>query len=188
MSSLDSTFAELLAKIRDPEALNPAKSDPIFYFVFPPDEMLELKKRIPRWTTKLSETGFKVHRISLADALWRLVDESGRWNDWLDLEPDAETEDINKAVSDVLTHNNALVMEIENAVRQASADTVILLTETELLHPYFRTRSIESWLHDKVQSPTVIFYPGRRAGQYGLHFLNFYTVDGNYRSTLLGGI
>jgi hypothetical protein len=32
-----------------------------------------------------------------------------------------------------------------------------------------------------------VFYPGTRSGQYGLHFLGFYPVDGNYRSTLLGG-
>jgi hypothetical protein len=38
-----------------------------------------------------------------------------------------------------------------------------------------------------VRVPTVIFYPGARSGQYGLHFLGFYPVDGNYRSTLLGG-
>jgi len=34
----------------------------------------------------------------------------------------------------------------------------------------------------------VIFYPGRRSGQYGLHFLGFYEFDGNYRATLLGGL
>ena len=29
MYSLDNAFNELLAKIRDPDALNPAKSDPV---------------------------------------------------------------------------------------------------------------------------------------------------------------
>jgi hypothetical protein len=65
---------------------------------------------------------------------------------------------------------------------------VILLTEAELLHPWFRTRAIESRLHDRVKTPTVIFYPGERSGQYGLKFLGFYPLDGNYRSTLTGGI
>ncbi|MCK7511811.1 MAG: DUF1788 domain-containing protein [Desulfobacterales bacterium] len=45
---------------------------------------------------------------------------------------------------------------------------------------------MESRLHDKVKTPTVIFYPGRRSSQYGLHFLDFYPVDGNYRSTCGG--
>lgn len=33
MSSLDELFEELLVRLREPDALNPAKSDPILYFV-----------------------------------------------------------------------------------------------------------------------------------------------------------
>ena len=61
------------------------------------------------------------------------------------------------------------------------------VTDAGLVHPYFRIRTLESALHDRVKIPTVIFYPGRRSGQYGLCFLGFYSVDGNYRSTLIGG-
>ena len=65
---------------------------------------------------------------------------------------------------------------------------MVFVTDTIALHPYFRARSLESGLHDRVKVPTVIFYPGRRSGQYGLHFLGFYEFDGNYRATLLGGL
>jgi hypothetical protein len=34
MSSLDELFEELVVRLREPDALNPAKSDPILYFVF----------------------------------------------------------------------------------------------------------------------------------------------------------
>ncbi len=187
MCSLDSAFSELIDKIRDPGTLNPAKSDPIFYFAYPPELMLDLKRRLPRWTSKIRETGFEVHRASLADILWEVVDDSGRWDVWLDLEAGADVDQINDAVRDVLRQGDALVDRIGEAVESAPDGTVVLLTEAELLHPYFRTRTIESRLHGKVRTPTVIFYPGRRSGQYGLHFLDFYPVDGNYRSTLLGG-
>jgi hypothetical protein len=43
MSSLDEFFDELLVTLREPDALNPAKSDPILYFVYPPAFMLDLK-------------------------------------------------------------------------------------------------------------------------------------------------
>ena len=188
MYSLDNAFSELIGKIRDPDALNPAKSDPVYYFAYPPRLMLELKKRIPRWTSRLRDAGFEVLRLSLSDMLWSAVDESGRWDTWLDLEADADPEQINEAVRDVLRQGNALVEKVTAVVESAAEGTVVLLTEAELLHPYFRTRTIESRLHDRVKVPTVIFYPGRRSGQYGLHFLNFYPVDGNYRSTLLGEI
>ena len=188
MYSLDNAFNELVDKIRDPDALNPARSDPVFYFAYPPELMLDLKKRLPRWTSKLREAGFEVHRISLSDILWSAVDNSGRWDTWLDLEADADPEQINEAVRDVLRQGNALADRVAEGVESAPEGTLVLLTEAELLHPYFRTRTIENRLHDRVNAPTVIFYPGRRSGQYGLHFLDFYPVDGNYRSTLLGGL
>lgn len=188
MYSLDSLFNELLEKIRDPEALNPAKSDPIIYFVYPPELMLKLKKSLPRLMSRIREAGFEVVRISIADVLWRTVDGSGRWETWLELEADADEDQVNESVRDALRQDNALVDQLANAIEATQEGTVILLTEAELLHPYFRTRIIESRLHDKVKTPTIIFYPGRRSGQYGLHFLDFYPVDGNYRSTLLGGI
>lgn len=187
MSLLDDIFNELLAKIRSPEALNPAHSDPVFYFVYPVERMLELKRCLPRWTTKLREAGFQAVRISFAEIMWRLIDQSGRWETWLELESDADPDQLNDAMRDVLRRGDALVREVRRIIEAAPADAVILLTETELLHPYFRTRTIESSLHDKVTVPTVIFYPGGRSGQYGLRFLGFYPVDGNYRSTLVGG-
>jgi len=188
MYSLDNSFNELIEKMGDPDALNPARSDPVFYFAYPPDLMLELKKRLPRWMSKIREAGFEVRRLSMADILWSTVDESGRWDIWLELEADADAEQINEAVRDVLRQGNVLVDRVTEFIESTPEGTVVLLTEAELLHPYFRTRTIESRLHDKVKTPTVIFYPGRRSGQYGLHFLDFYPVDGNYRSTLLGGL
>lgn len=188
MYSLDSAFDELLQKIRDPGSLNPARSDPIFYFAYPPELMLELKKNLPRWTSKLREAGFEVRRVSLADILWQAVDDSGRWDLWLELETGADADQINEAVRDVLRQGDGLAERLIQVVEAAPEGAVVLLTEAELLHPYFRTRTIESRLHDRVKTPVIIFYPGRRSGQYGLHFLDFYRVDGNYRSTLLGGL
>lgn len=186
--SLDNAFNELLARIRDPEALNPARSDPVFYFTYPPELMLEVRKSLLRWSSKIREAGFAVRRVSLAELLWKAVDDSGRWETWLELEPDADVRDVNEAVRDVLRQKNGLVDQVAAALESTPDGTVVLLTEVELLHPYFRSRTIESSLHDKVKTPVVIFYPGRRSGQYGLHFLDFYPVDGNYRSTLIGGV
>jgi len=187
MPSLDDVFNELLEKIRDPQTLNPARGDPIFYFTYPPERMLEIKKRLPRWSALLRKIGLEVRRVSLAELLWNTIDESGRWETWLELENDADIDQINEAVRDVLRRGDSFVKKVVQRIRAAPQGSVVFLSDAELLHPYFRTRTIESALHDKVTVPTVILYPGRRAGQYGLHFLDFYPVDGNYRSTLLGG-
>lgn len=188
MYSLDNAFNELLERIKDPDSLNPAKSDPVFYLAYPPDKMLEIKNSLRRWISRIKGNNYSVKRISLSEMLWETIDESGRWDIWLELEDEAEPDQINEAVCDVLRQGNAFVSKIINEIESTPEGTVILLTEGELLHPFFRTRTIESCLHDRVKNPTVIFYPGRRSGQYGLHFLGFYPVDGNYRSTLLGGL
>ena len=187
MPSLDKMFEELLATIGRPDSLNPAKSDPILYFVYPPEQMLEAKRSIPRWSSRLRDAGYQVERLSFRKLLWEIIDRSGRWDSWLEVESEADSDQINESIRDVLRSGNRLVGVVADRLNAAPDDAVVLLTDTEILHPYFRTRAIESSLHDRVKVPTVIFYPGRRSGQYGLHFLGFYPVDGNYRSTLVGG-
>ncbi|HKZ85080.1 MAG TPA: BREX protein BrxB domain-containing protein [Anaerolineae bacterium] len=193
MSSLDDSplerdFQELRAVLGKPDRLNPAHSDPIYYFVYKPEYMLTVKHRLPGWMGLLRHDGFEPVRVSLGDIVRELIDESSRWPEWLELEADAEQSEINQAVRDVLTKNNALVNRVAARIAAGNDKAVILLTESELLHPYFRTRAIESALTGRVPHPTVIFYPGRRVGQYGLHFLGYYPEDPNYRSTLIGGL
>ncbi|HVC94157.1 MAG TPA: BREX protein BrxB domain-containing protein [Pirellulales bacterium] len=187
MSSLDSTFEELVSLLGKPEALDPAKSDPVFYFVHDPQQTLEVKRSIPRWIARLRQDGHQVQTVSLARLLWDAIDGSGRWDDWLDSEADYAPEEINDAVRDVLRGEHGLVAAVAPYVTGPAAGKVLFLTDAALVHPYFRLRTLESALHDRFETPTVLFYPGSRAGQFGLQFLGFYPEDGNYRSTLLGG-
>ena len=124
--------------------------------------------------------------VSLSALFWQIVDDSGRWDDWLEIEPDCELGEINEAVRDVLRGDNAFAEAVAPYVAKTVPNRVVFFTDTGLVHPYFRVRALESTLHDRVKVPAIIFYPGRRSGQYGLHFLGFYPVDGNYRSTLIG--
>jgi len=149
--------------------------------------MLDLKQRLSRWAARLRQEGFEVVRIALSEMIWQIIDESGRWDAWLELEADAEIEELNAAVSDVLRSQNHLVDEVSRRITPLRGNKLIFLTEAEMLHPWFRTRFIENQLYDRVTVPTVIFYPVCRSGQYGLHFLEIHDVDGNYRSTSVGG-
>ncbi len=193
MPSLDDTpleraFQELRAVLGKPDRLNPAQSDPIYYFVYKPEYMLAVKRRLTGWMGMLRNDGFAPLRVSLDDIVQELINESGRWEAWLEVESESEQVELNQAIRDVLTRNNALIKRVAERIAVGNERTVILLTESELLHPYIRTRAIESALVGRVPFPTVIFYPGRRVGQYGLHFLGYYPEDGNYRSTIIGGL
>ena len=187
MSLLENQFNELLALLTQLGSLNPAVSDPVYYYVYPPERILEVKKAVPRWKTRLEQAGFTVKRISLPKLMWQTVEESGRWDEWLEIEEYAEQHEINEAVRDTLRHDRL----INNLMVQLSAredNSLTLLTEAELLHPYYRTQFIENKLHDNIKNPIVFLYPGIRTGQYGLKFLGFHSEDGNYRSVLLGGL
>ena len=186
---LNIDFEKLRQRLGDADAPNPAHSDPIFYFVYSPSQILTMRKLLPGWIARLgNENGLAVEMLSLSEVMWELVDASGRWDAWLEVEPDHDLEDINEAVRDVLRSGNALVERVARRTATFRENTVLFITDVELLHPYFRSRVIENYLNNKVQIPTVFFYPGRRTGQYGLHFLEFYPEDPGYRSTLIGGL
>ncbi len=186
---LETDFEKLRQRLRYPDALNPAHSDPVFYFVYPPAQALTVRRLLPGWTARLrNEDGQEVEILSLSEIMWELIDASGRWEAWLELEPDHDPEEINAAVRNVLRSEDALAKRVAEQVATERANTVLFVTDVELLHPYFRSRLIEDYLSNKVQVPTVFFYPGRRTGQYRLHFLDFYPEDSGYRSTLVGGI
>ena len=188
MPSLDETFDAFLEHLRQPDILNPARSDPFFYFVHPPSESLQVKQKLSVWSSFLRNDGWEVQDVSLGDLVWEIIKESGRWEEWLTLEPTADQQDVNDAITDVLRSGNSLVHAVSKRVSIARPQTVVFLTDAAVLHPYFRARALEAGLHDNIKVPTVLFYPGRRSGQYGLHFLGFYPFDGNYRSTLIGGL
>ena len=188
MPSLDESFRTLIEHLTQPQALNPAQSDPIFYFVHDPGETFTVKQKLGVWEAQLENQGWDVVTVSLSQILWDIIKASGRWEEWLQLEPEADLASMNEAVRDVLRSGTTFVDEIAKYVSEARHRTVVFLTDAHALHPYFRIRTLESGLHDRIKSPTIIFYPGRRSGQYGLHFLDFYPVDGNYRSTIIGGM
>ena len=188
-TQLEADFEKLRQQLGDPDSLNPAHSDPIFYFVYPPSQVLTVRKLLPGWIARLkNENGLQVETLSLSEVMWQLIDASGRWDDWLELEPEFDLKEINEAIRDVLRSDNALVERVAERVSPPRENTVLFITDVELLHPYFRSRVIENYLNNKVQIPAIFFYPGRRAGQYGLHFLDFYPEDSGYRSTLVGGL
>src|ERR1039458_7770000 len=124
MPSLDETFDTLLEHLRHPDFLNPARSDPFFYFVHPPSETLLVKQKLPVWSSVLRNEGWKVDEVSLERLVWDIVAKSGRWEEWLDLEPTADQQDVNDAISDVLRSGNSLIEAVSNRVSALLPQTI----------------------------------------------------------------
>ncbi len=192
--TLNAYFDELRERLTDPTTLNPASGDPIFYFVYPPARILTVRRLLPGWIARLRhEHDLHVQTLSLSEIVWELVDASGFWETSIEMESSFEQGQVNESIRDILRQNNALIARVAQAAAGdlpgvVPGKTILFITDVELLHPYFRTRPMEMNLHNKVRLPTVFFYPGRRVGQYGLHFLDFYPEDPGYRSPAIGGL
>lgn len=191
MSSLETSFLELRTRLGSVDRLNPTHDDPLFHFVHSPAETGDLMRMLPRWRACLEEDGWHPHTRSLAEMMWQVLDASGRWETWLEEEPESSTSEVVGAVRDALRTKDpqrqlGLAPAILDLVSREEPGRLLLLTDAALLHPFFRVRAIESLVHDRVASPTVLFYPGTRVGQFGLRFLGIYAEDPNYRSTIVG--
>jgi hypothetical protein len=57
VSSLKDDFNELLRRIRYGRDLGHASFEPIYYLIFDPRQILEVKRQLPAWTAKLRNDG-----------------------------------------------------------------------------------------------------------------------------------
>lgn len=191
MSSLKSDFDELRERIRHGRELGHASFEPIYYLVFAPSQILEVKRQTPAWESKLRQDGWEVHTFSVAEQIWDLLKSDPFW-------PLCVSEDkaapldwprTNKSLADILETDNSLLRRFEDALQplEGQRNALLLVTDLEALHPFLRIGAIESQLQGKFHVPTIFFYPGVRTGTTRLKFLGFYPEDGNYRSVHVGG-
>lgn len=191
MSSLKADFDELRERIRHGRELSHASFEPIYYLVFPPEQILEVKRQTPAWVARLHQEGWDVHTFSIAEHVWTLLKEDPFWSLCV-MEDKAAPLDwsrTNKALADILTADNALLKRLEAALQplEGQQNALLLVTDLEALHPFLRIGAIESQLQGKFHVPTIFLYPGVRTGKTRLKFLGFYPEDGNYRSVHVGG-
>jgi hypothetical protein len=210
MHLLEDHFNTLRQKLGHGRAVGSTGTEPIFYLVFPPNEIIRVKTALSRtWVHRLENDGWHVVTCSLADAiestlrsnklrkLWlieekRLLAQSESARTAFDSQEVNQT--LRKALSKQSSTSGELTIAPELAAHLDQAMTaaesvpngLLLLTDLEALHPYLRINTIEAYLTSRVRRPVVVFYPGTRAGATSLKFLDFYPADPNYRSDHIG--
>ena len=191
MESLQQSFDELRQRLKRGRSLNYVSDDPVFYLVFRPEEMLAAKKRMKQWTAKLTLEGWHVHTFSMADAIKEIFQPNDLRDLWLMSEEDDpfDFDAINKTLADALLADDTLKNRLDEKLQALTGeeDAILFVTDLEALHPYLRVGSLEQKLQGRFTVPTVILYPGIRAGRTTLRFLGIYPEDGNYRSVHIGG-
>ena len=191
MQSLQQSFDELRHRIRNGRRLSQTGDDPVFYLVFEPEQMLVVKKKLKTWIAKLKIDGWDVHTFSMLDAVHDIFQKHDLRDIWLDAEADdpLDFESINTTLAEALTAEDALKIKFQRKLEslQGKKEGLLFVTDLEALHPYLRVGSLEQRLQGKFVVPTIILYPGKRAGRTSLRFLGIYPEDGNYRSVHIGG-
>ncbi len=190
MSSLGDNFNELMEPVKAGRELGHASYDPIYYLIFPPREILEVKRNMSAWTARLRNDGWEVHVFSVSDAVQEILKNAPMMKIWLaaDSKAPLDWEKTNKSLANAIA-KGALRDRFEATLTPLTGNkhAILLVTDLEALHPFTRIGAIESQLYGKFQTPTVFFYPGERTGKTRLKFLGFYPEDGNYRSVHVGG-
>ena len=191
MASLKADFNDLLQRLRQGRAFAHASFEPVYYLVFPPSQLLEVKRQTPAWVARLRNEGWEVTVFSLAAPIVDILRQSPLRPLWLaaDRKSPLDWTRTNQALANALTRQDALPARLETVLAGLNGNdrAIVLVTELEALHPYLRIGALESQLQGKFQVPTVFLYPGIRTGKSRLKFLGFYPEDGNYRSVLVGG-
>lgn len=191
MSSLQANFDELIERIRRGRELGHAGFEPIYYLIFEPKKILEVKRKTPYWISRLKNEGWDVHCFSIATEIEAILQNDQRRALWLlaDRKSPQDWQKANQSLSNALTNGKVLQKRLEDrlASLQEEANAIVVVTDLEALHPYLRIGAIESQLQGKFNIPTVFLYPGVRTGKTSLRFLGFYPDDGNYRSVHVGG-
>lgn len=190
MSSLNADFDELIERIKAGREFVHASFEPIFYLVFSPVQILDVKRQMPAWKARLKKDGWKVSTFSIASEINKIFEAAPLRKIWLaaDSKAPLQWDKTNKALANALS-NGALQAKLEKVLESLEGDSrnILLITDIEALHPYMRIGAIESQLQGKFSIPTIFLYPGTRTGKTRLKFLGFYPEDGNYRSVHVGG-
>jgi bacteriophage exclusion system BrxB-like protein len=190
MQSVRDNFVELVQRVEAGRDFRHASFEPVYYLVFRPHEILDVKRLLPAWRAKLKNDGWDVTEFSIAQAILEICQTVPTRKIWLKADSSAPLswKRANDAIANVIS-KGALCDRLGAVLDQlsSSAKALVLVTDLEALHPYTRIGAIESQLYGRFTVPTVILYPGERTGKTRLRFLGFYPEDGNYRSVHVGG-
>ncbi len=107
MSSPSESFDELWQRLRSGHELTNTGDDPVYYLVFKPDQMLEVKRLHKQWAARLAKQGWIMETMSMAQTVLEIFRGNDLRDVWLaspantacDRESVAE---INKTLEDVL--------------------------------------------------------------------------------------
>jgi len=191
MQSLTEKFNELRQHLKGGiSSMKHTGFDPVYYLVFPAEEMLQAKQALPQILAQLKLDGFKPHVLSMTVVLneWFRAYEFREATQTAMRINENDYASLVDSFCDVLESEHVVQGAILNALEglKDEGSGILLLTDLEALHPFLHISGIEQQLTGRFCLPTVVFYPGTRGGSHSLRFLGIHKENGNYRSIHIG--
>lgn len=156
---------------------------PYALFRYDPEQEFSLRREITMLTTRLTQKGKRVTRISLAQCLRAAITSERSLEDWYQAERGGTVEDTVQTITNILEERAPLVDLVAKQM-PAGPDPhtdVVLINRTGALFPVYRTFSLLEQLKGRVLVPTILFYPGDLDGASGLRFMGVLDAEHNYR-------
>jgi hypothetical protein len=83
MPLLRDNFEELMERVRSGRELGHASFEPIYYLIFHPKEILDVKRSLPAWIAKLRNDGWEVEQFSIAQEITDILNNAPLMKIWL---------------------------------------------------------------------------------------------------------
>lgn len=184
-------LAEPLQRIAD-DALSyvshPTGTPPYSVYVYDPEDDFAVRREMTDLSAYLTAHGVDIAAVSLAELFWQAVDESGFFDEIVEVEranPDSwGLEQVHETLHEILTGDPSLAVRVLSAVRDKPKNCIVLLYRAGALYPVFRTSALLDDLRDRLNHPVVLLYPGHVVDPYGLKFMGLREATHGYRAKI----
>lgn len=182
MASYDDKFNQAFSYLSRPDITNPTGDKPICYVTYDVRDAIDMKRIIKETLIpKAKYYGFEVKLFSIGQ---RILEYLNNYPDKDELLDDSYSEDEIFESLAVETQETKwmekAILDFQEQVKSAE-HPLIVVTDLEMLHPLYKMGLIENTIYNKITVPMLVLYPGEAQG-FAKRFLNFYKLDGNYRS------
>lgn len=167
---------------------------PCWVYVYNPAEEFAVRADIVRMANWLRAPGRNVEStsVSLADAFWEAIDESGMYAELVSQERESEGDptaqaQVHRSVGQILRLPPSLTDRVARRLPQAPGRWASVLYRAGGLYPGYRTSALldDLKLRTRVRIPLVLLYPGTIEGNYGLRFMGKTEPAYGYRAMIV---
>ncbi len=162
---------------------------PYLLYVYEPEAELAVRKEMHDLVAYLKAHGSDLAAVSLADLFWEAVDESGFYEQMVEIEMENRGDPwalgkVHETLREILISDPSLADRVITAVEETPEDCAVILYRAGALYPVFRTSALLDDLRDRLRRPVLLLYPGQVVEPQGLKFMGRCEPTHGYRAKI----